>query len=150
WTLGPPPTLPKLSDALTWRALGFATPPKQCPAEIRAHFLRSYIEVDATPDGMVRQLACRTIGAPRAGLRALCVALIRGWLTGNEPGTQAIEPSDYLAPPERPAFLPTEALLVDAVRRAARNAREGVFGDRKVFISSVWNALRTSPPWSEL
>ena len=25
-----------------------------------------------------------------------------------------------------------------------------MFGDRKVFISSVWRALRATPPWSQL
>jgi hypothetical protein len=36
------------------------------------------------------------------------------------------------------------------VRTAAQQAREGVFGERKVFISSVWNAIRAMPSWSAL
>jgi hypothetical protein len=153
WTKGPPPTLPKVCDALTWRSLGLTGTPKACPAEVRAHFLRALIEIDAVPpERMVRQLAAKLIGAPRADLKALRLALIQSWLTGREPGTQpAMRPAPG-DPKVESAHLLTiqEPSLIDAVRSAAREARDGVFGDRKVFISSVWDALRATPPWSQL
>lgn len=163
WAKGPPPTLPKVCDALTWRSLGFASTPKLCPAEVRAHFLRSYIEIDAAqPERIIHQLAAKLVGAPRADLKGLYLALIRAWLTGHEPGariTEEHEPGARLAEVheadpaghEPELFVATrEPSLIDAVRSAARDARDGVFGDRKVFISSVWHALRAMPPWSQL
>jgi hypothetical protein len=136
WSEGPPPTISRLCDALTWRALGLGTAPKQCPPEVRAHFLRTYIEVDpGPPERLVRLLASQAILAPRADLRALYAALIRTWLAGRDMRKPATS---------------TEPSLIDAVRSTALVAREGVFGDRKVFISTVWNALRTTPPWTTL
>jgi hypothetical protein len=147
WTDGPPPTLPKVCDALTWRALGLGSTPKQCPAEVRSHFLRTYIDSDAgTPEKLVRQLAARATSALRPDLRAFHVALIAGWLAGRELAPR--EPSLHEPPPRD--LPPCEPSLVDAVRHAAREAREGLFGDRKVFISSIWHALRAEPPWSAL
>lgn len=139
WTKGLPPTGPRVCDALAWRSLGLTTAPKACPAEVRAHFLRTYVEVDTSqPDRMLRQLAAKQIGAPRADLKALSLALIQSWLAGREPGAQPAAP---------------EPALIDAVRhiaRDARDARDGVFGDRKVFISRVWDALRATPAWAQL
>jgi hypothetical protein len=136
WTDGPPPTVPRLCDALTWRALGLATTPKQCPPEVRAHFLRTYIDLgSAPPERMLRQLAAQAIAAQRSDLRAFHPALIRIWLSGRELGARSTS---------------NEPSLIDAVRSAARHAHDGVFGDRKVFISSVWDALRATPPWSAL
>jgi len=153
WAKGPPPTLPRLCDALAWRSLGLPGTPKPCPAEVRAHFLRSYIEIDAMqPERMIRQLAAQRVGAPRADLKALYLALIRAWLTGHEPEARLAEegeadPAGHEPEPLVSARAPS---LIDAVRSAARDARDGVFGDRKVFISSVWHALRAMPPWSQL
>jgi hypothetical protein len=136
WTEGQPPTIARLCDALTWRAIGLGTAPKQCPPEVRAHFLRTYIEVDpGPPERLVRLLASQAIQAPRADLRALYVALIRAWLAGRDLSKPAT---------------PTAPSLIEAVRSTALVARDGVFGDRKVFISTVWNALRTTPPWTTL
>lgn len=135
WSDGPPPTAARLCDALTWRVLGLSTVPKQCPAEVRAHFLRMYIDVESgPPERALRLLASQVTGAPRSDFRAFCLALIRTWLIGRELNAQ---PGD-------------EHSLIAAVLSAARHAREGVFGDRKVFISSVWHALRAMPPWSRL
>lgn len=153
WVKGPSPTLPMVCDALAWRALGLTGVPKKCPAEVRAHFLRSYIEIDAgQPERMLRQLAARLSGAPRADLKALHLALIQAWLTGREPGAQPATAAPQHDAKNRPEqLLEAQApSLIDAVRSAARDARDGVFGDRKVFISSVWHALRATPPWSQL
>jgi hypothetical protein len=152
WTKGPPPTLPKVCDALTWRELGLTSTPKTCPAEVRAYFLRSYVQVDASsPERMVRQLAAKLIGSPRADLKALRLSLIQAWLTGRELGAQpTVGPANGARhEPELPVTA-RDPSLIDAVRSAARDVRDGVFGDRKVFISSVWHALRATPPWSQL
>lgn len=135
-TEGRPPTVARLCDAIAWRQLGLTTAPKQCPAEVRSHFLRTYIDAEpGPPEKLIRLLASQAIDASRPDLRAFHIALIRAWLTGREPAARPIA---------------SEHSLIDAVRSAARNASDGLFGDRKVFISSVWNALRTTPPWSRL
>jgi hypothetical protein len=173
WNKAVPPTASQLCDDVIWRALGLANAAKRCPPEVRAHFLRGYIEIDGSPpDRMLRQLAAKLIGAPRAELKAFYPALIRSWLTGHEPGSHAAAPLDIarshaMAAPAAAQPTPRDSLtgaagdparqpdaarqsLVDAARRAARDARDGVFGDRKVFISTVWSALRATPPWSAL
>jgi hypothetical protein len=136
WTDGPPPTPAKLCDALTWRALGVATAPKPCPAEVRSYFLRTYIDSEpGPPEKLLRLLASQATNALRPDLRAFCVALISAWLAGRE---LSVHPAQ------------SEPSLIDAVRSVARDARDGLFGDRKVFISSVWDALRATAPWSRL
>jgi hypothetical protein len=146
WTRGVPPTAVAMYDALTWRALGLTSSPKKCPAEVRAHFLRSYIEVDdARPDKLLRQLAAKLIAAPRVELKAFYAVLLQAWLVGRDLGAE-IAAEETAASHEG---IP-EPSLIDAVRSAARDARDGLFGDRKVFISSVWHALRATPPWSRL
>lgn len=152
WSKGPPPTGPKVCDALAWRSLGLTGTPKACPAEVRAHFLRSYIEVDASqPERMLRQLAAKQVGAPRVELKALRVALIQVWLAGREPGAQpAAEPTTSARRDPAPSLEVQAPSLIDAVRHIARDARDGVFGDRKVFISTVWDTLRATPAWARL
>jgi hypothetical protein len=136
WTDGPPPSPAAVCDELTWRELGLVGVAKRCPPEVRAHFLRRHVAADpGAPEKLLRLLAAQAVEAPRPELDAILAGLTRRWLTGRELG----------AAPE-----PAGRSLVDAVRVAAHEAREGIFGDRKVFISSVWDALRAMPAWSAL
>lgn len=48
------------------------------------------------------------------------------------------------------AEVPPSGDFAAEVRDVARAAREGVFGERRVFISSVWDQLRHQPRWSSL
>ena len=129
WTAGPPPTLPALCDALVWRSLGIPGKPKHCPDEVRAYFIANQLggEVAGSADRLVRLLAAREVEAPRSELRALRDALVRSWLAGRGLGGRS---------------------FLDEVRDVTRHARDGVFGDRKVFISAVWDELRRRPQWS--
>lgn len=130
WTAGPPPSLAAVCDAFAWQRLGLAGKPKRCPPEIRAVFFQRELATDAgAPDRLLRLYAARSIDAPRPELRALRDALVRSWLLGRGLGA---------------------ASFADEVRDVARTATHGVFGDRKVFISSVWDELRRQPTWSAL
>lgn len=130
WTHGGPPSLAAVCDAFAWQKLGLAGKPKRCPPEVRAvFFVRELATEPGPPDRMVRLYAAKQVGAARPELRALRDALVRRWLAGT-----ALEPR----------------ALIDEVRDAARSATSGVFGDRKVFISSVWDELRRHPTWSSL
>lgn len=131
WTEGPPPSLSAVCDAYAWRSLGLAGRPKRCPPEVRALFLQRELHTESSPpDRLIRLLAARELSAPRPELRVLRDALVRVWLTGKQLGA-----------PER---------FARDVHDAARAARDGVFGDRKVFISAVWDELRRSGRWSAL
>jgi hypothetical protein len=133
WRDGPPLSLPAMCDALVWRELGLPGKPKRCPAELRALFVQRRLGSEAgPPERLVRVLAAREVDAPRSELRALRDALVRGWLAGRTPGAPAPEP------------------FAEAVRRAAGEVVDGWFGDRKVFVSAVWDQLRKDPQWVEL
>jgi len=131
WSDGPPPSLSAMCDAYAWKSLGLPGRAKRCPAEVRALFLQRELHTEAgPPDRLVRLLAARELGAPRPELRVLRDALVRAWLTGKQLGA-------------------TNSFARD-VKDAARTAREGAFGDRKVFISAVWDELRRTGRWSAL
>lgn len=135
WTDGPPPSLSAVCDGYVWRSLGLASKPKRCPPEVRAHFIQQALHSDAGPPArLIHLLAAKAIGVVRSDLRELRDGLVRMWVTGERSLTAAS---------------PTVE-LVDEVRELSRHLREGVFGDRKVFISSVWNQLRDQPRWSAL
>jgi hypothetical protein len=137
WRAGPPPSPGALCDALVWQELGLAGAPQRCPPELRAHFLRRRTGGDAAPpERLLRMFAARTVDAPRVELAALRDGLVRQWLAGRERGAHV----EAEAP---------RSLIAD-VRAVADAAREGVFGDRKVFISAVWDALRAMPAWASL
>jgi len=170
WTDGAPPSLAAVCDALAWRELGLAGKPKRCPPEIRAVFVQRQLGSEAgPPERLVRILASREVGAPRPELRALCDALVRGWLAGRTIGAAATSEARTLAtkgsepagpgPGDVPRSLAVDlgSAVVDApqsfaadVQRAARSAATGRFGDRKVFVAAVWDELRRDPRWAAI
>ncbi len=130
WTAGPPPSLSAVCDAYAWRSLGLTGRPKRCPPEVRAVFLQRELGSDAgPPDRLLRLFVARSLEAARPELRVLRDALGRNWLLGKTLGPAA---------------------FVDDVRTAARSMHQGVFGERKVFISAVWDELRRGGRWSGL
>jgi len=138
WTEGPPPSLSAVCDAYAWHQLGLTGRPKRCPPEVRALFFQRELQTDAgPPDRLLRLFAARALQAQRPDLRVLRDALVRTWLVGR-----ALGPTNDLSS-KHDAF-------ASEVRTVARGARQGVFGDRKVFIASVWDDLRQRPSWSSL
>lgn len=180
WTDGPPPTLVSVCDALVWRELGLDGVPQKCPVKVRAHFLRKRVaDIQGKPDRLVRLLATGAVESPNPELDTIRACLVRRWLVGRELSVStagASSPTEAVpnvvdepgasATPVAPAPLmakeaahsgshgpdaPTKRrLLVEDVRRVAHEARDGVFGDRKVFISTIWDALHALPRWSTL
>jgi hypothetical protein len=140
WTTGAPPTLSALSDAMVWRALGLDGAPQPCPPAVRAYALRKHIAVAAaTPVPLVRQIASKAVGAPNTDLGKLRDSVVRQWLVG---------PAAPVTEPAAPAAAPS--LLDDLRRVVAAATGDAVFGDRKIFISRAWDALRARPAWSAL
>lgn len=147
WQTGTPPTLAQVCDAFAWERLGLTTKPKRLPAEVRSLFLQQELGVNAAPpDRLVRQLAARELGVPRADARALREGLVRSWLAGRTLGGTRAGAS--VAAAEEAI---EEASFVASVEAVARRAGEAeAFGARKVFISEVWQALRREPPFARL
>jgi hypothetical protein len=151
WTEGPPPTLGAACDAYAWRELALPGKPKRCPPEIRAVFLQRALASDAgPPERQVRLYAAAAVGAPRGEPGLLRDALVRMWCAGKQvqraapPGARRAVPDSSAERGDNPRPFVVE------VRDVASATREGVFGDRKVFIASVWNELRRHPTWSSL
>lgn len=140
WEDGPPPSLGMLSNAVVWHELGISGTPEECPPKLRAHLLRRHIEIeDAKADSLVRQIAARAVKARNVTPKELKDAIVRAWLA-----------EDRSAAPARSLIdTPAARSLIDDAIAAARDARDGVFGE-KVFVSSVWEALRRTPTWARL
>ncbi len=131
WTSGPAPSLSALCDAYAWKSLGLPGRAKRCPPEVRALFLQRELQTEpGPPDRLLRLFVARELSAARPELRVLRDALVRNWIHGKTLGAAST--------------------FADDVRQAARSAQHGVFGDRKVFISAVWEELRRSGRWSAL
>ncbi|MEO7735441.1 MAG: hypothetical protein ABIY55_31095 [Kofleriaceae bacterium] len=136
--------------------------------------------IPGKPDRLVRLLATSAVESLNPELDTIRACLIRRWwLVGRELGASTArvpspsatvcnvvdEPSASAAlmtpaplmvedaaqtgshEPDAPA---KRSLLVEDVRRVAQEARDGVFGDRKVFISTIWDTLHALPRWLAL
>jgi hypothetical protein len=126
---------------------------------------------EITTDGkLVLALAAEIAGAPDTSLDGLTLAVLRSLtqaaLTGTaiatleqrlpKPSPTADNDASPLPPPAanaappqmRPAVRPDMSEFASAVVSAARPVSEGWPGNRKAFISLVWNAIRnTRPEW---
>ncbi len=132
-------SLNQVRDALCWRQLGVETDRPFTLAAVQAvllaRALQSSREVAAGP--ALQQLAAKRVGARRTDTESLRLAAMRSWLFG---------PADAPAGPEAaPAPAGDDGLptFANHVLRAARSATTGRFGDDRVFINHVWNAMRS-------
>ncbi len=133
WGSGKPPSLASVCDAFAWRSLGLAGRVKRCPPEIRALFLQRELQsAEAAPDRQLRLFVARELQTS-TDLRAMRDGLVRRWLQ-DQPLQRAV----------------SEASLGVDVKRIARTINRGLFGERKVFISTIWDALRCEPQWASL
>lgn len=130
WETGKPPTLSAVCDAFAWRSLGLQGRPKRCPPEVRSLFLQRELHSDPGPaDRQLRLFVARALESG-TDLRAMRDALVRRWLL------------------DRPLL--TKASLSADVQRVAKLVTQGTFGERKVFISSIWDAIRREAQWASL
>lgn len=140
WTSGPPPSLGGVCDAYTWQQLGLAGTPKRCPPEVRAVFIQRSLGdggggQPAPAERLVRLVATTAIGAQRPDVKAMVEALVRCWLAGSTIGPATGRRGDS---------------FVADVLRVANSAEVVRFGDRKVFVASLWDQLRKQPAWASL
>jgi hypothetical protein len=113
---------------------------------------------------LIAELAAEQIGAPRADLEQLRLAVLKRLgsqaLEMRRPVSSSHAPSKRatVAPPSalpaaandaRPPIRPDMAQFAAAVHAAARTCADGWPGNRKAFISNVWTAVRQrAPHWS--
>ena len=139
------PTLKQAVDALVWRQLRVETLEKLTLAKVKAllvgRALGSDTPVAAAKVGRVA--ASVAAGAKRPSADAVREALFRRWLANGDADGDADKRRPAEALPVRPGAseMPLDA-FVERVRAAARGESNGRFGDRKVFISAVWRAVR--------
>ncbi len=145
----PPPTPPQVANAIVWRRLGLSGKlPQQVPAAIATLFIGHLLETEVAgwQSGLV-QLAAKSVRAPRADLKALRQGVIGEWLADRswtDASREVAAEPRLAAPPPGPDAPPRPDDLEGFARRvrdAARQARSGVFGDHKVFISALWRDL---------
>jgi len=130
WETGTPPSLSAVCDAFAWRTLGLPGRAKRCPPEVRALFLQR--ELASSPAAADRQLRLFVARELETGteLRAIRDGLVRRWIQ------------------DKPLHAAHD--LAADVKRLAASTTRGGFGDRKVFISSLWDELRRDRHWASL
>jgi hypothetical protein len=112
-----------------------------------------------TDSRLVAALAAEHAGAPRSGLAALRLAVLRRYLDGTDkpppparrPPAKAtsarVRPAEPLPPTPPPAIgRPDLAGFAQEVRRHAGARAQGWSGDRKAYISHVWHTVREKRP----
>jgi hypothetical protein len=114
--------------------------------KLAAQLLRNPRDV-ATDARLIAALSAEQVGAARPEIEMLRLGLLRRLAAPAE------EPRPGLLPPKRPAATsaktvqrPGLAQFSAGVLSAARFHAEGWPGNRKAFISQVWEAIRTSHP----
>jgi hypothetical protein len=144
------PTFDQAIDALSWTLLGFEPGPKFTVKAVKAALLgrtgegRRQVDPHADPRKEATRLLARKVGARQAGKDELRLAAIRQWIDQNveAPG------------PPPPAEVAPDPLDLDTfawrVQEAAKASATGRFGDNKVFVIHVWNALSADPAFAAL
>jgi len=109
---------------------------------------------------LVAQLAADAVAAPQASLDALRIAILKRWVTrilasadGPPPPPQRTSapppPANDTSPAARgpaPVSRPDLDGFADGVTAAARERAQGWPGNRKAFISHVWQVIRSAHP----
>lgn len=164
-----PPTLKQAVDALVWRQLGVDTDGPLTLARIRAHFLQQMLgQKRPLPGDKLTQLAAaRAARSDGLGPDHLRLALARDWLFPDRPEALTQPESQQSQPPgtqpgESPApgdgtetttetttataTAPSLSALAGEVAAIASAVHDdGRYGERKVFISAIWQRIRTRP-----
>ncbi len=131
------PTLIQARDRLLWRLMGLETEQPFTLHAVQAHLLGKLLESKvAHPELALRQLAARTVKAPRPDAEAIRMAALRGWLL-------PVEAEASSTPAPAPASPDSLSAFAERVLAVARGSTTGRFGENKVFISHVWKALQS-------
>lgn len=110
----------------------------------------------ATDAKLIAELAAEHVDAPRADLEQLRLALLKRLgtraleqtraATLAKPVALAAVPPPPVAANDTPPLRPDMTQFARTVHAAARTCADGWPGNRKAYISNVWNAVRQSAP----
>ncbi|WP_434385142.1 hypothetical protein [Melittangium boletus] len=134
-------SLRAVQDELCWKQLGVETDKPFTLTNVQSFLLGRVLQSqrEVKPGQALEQLAARQVGARRTDAESLRQAALQAWLL------PATEPAPAPAPaPKAAAPTPSEEPLsafAERVKRTARNATSGRFGENRVFISHVWRHL---------
>lgn len=119
---------------------------------LRAALLARELGVPAKADldRVVRVGAAKLAGAPKGNQQELIRALTTRWLTGETPARRGEQEASRAVNGEAGHGAVASSDLVRKVKSAARHPNVHHFGPDKVFIGSVWDALRDDPEVSSL
>jgi hypothetical protein len=112
---------------------------------LRAALLARELGVPARPtlDQVVRLGAAKLAGSPKGSRGDLVRALTARWLDGEASGAPGR--TEEKKSPALPKGRDQTPVLLEKIRSAANGANARHFGPDKVFIASVWEALRNDP-----
>jgi hypothetical protein len=152
--LGDYPTFDQALDALAWKLLGFEAESgtkftlAAAKAALIGRALDGRVRIDprADPKKEATKLLARKVGARQSDKDELRLAALRQWIDG---APTAPAPAPAPAPAIPPAPFDLDA-FARRVLDAARSTRTGRFGDDKVFVSHVFQALRADPRFAAM
>jgi hypothetical protein len=101
-------------------------------------------------DRVVRVGAAKLAGAPRADRQELTRALTTRWLAGGQSIHGGEREAEATLSGDVGSSAAASSGLIHKIKEAARRADARHFGPDKVFIASVWDALRNDPDVSSL
>jgi hypothetical protein len=149
------PKLDEATDALAWKLIGF----DDVDQKFTLKSIKTALFNRALGDRQVADfkkaviwLLAQRMGARRADVKELRDAVLRGWISREEADQQSSNPTAAL----QPAHSDSAAGLIDLpwfatrVISAAATCSTGRFGDHKVFIAHVWQALQTDPEFQAM
>lgn len=150
------PTRKFSADALAWKLLGIDSNQKFTARAVQAALINRALGDDGRetdPKKGAAKLLARKVGARRADANELRQVTIRHWVGGPSTTSEPARPIVSLKPAPAPTVAVSELdpdRFARRVREAARSSTTGRFGDNKVFIAHVWQALQHDPAFANM
>ncbi len=125
-----PLSLPRVLNAMVWRALGVDSDERLTAGALQRVVLRQHLSGTrvAEPERLARMLAAKVSGSRSVGPQPTRQAILREWLTPAASRTSSVDGES----------MPLET-FAQAARVAARDPETIRFGDHKAFINSVFD-----------
>jgi hypothetical protein len=138
-------SLKAVQDELCWKQLGVTTDKPFTLTNVQSYLLGQLLQSsrEVKPGQALEQLAARQVGARRTDADSLRQAAIQSWLLpGSEPALSSAPATG--APAAKPSIPPegdSLSAFAERVMKTARALKSGRYGEDRVFISHVWQAL---------
>lgn len=117
---------------------------KPGPSSLREALFRRELG-DPSARKPLELLATRSVGARQSSAAEMAAAVVRAWVERSGEKSATVGPPKVEEPPKAEAAPLNLAEFARRVVAAARTSPTGWFGDAKVFISHVWQAIQVDP-----